>query len=111
MARGKTNEESLRNIVREVIDYVFQNKEKFVVFDRSVIKLTNREIRRIIESKYGSDIWNYLPLSAKFYDLLKRELHHMNYIVIRRPQKTGTGRWRLYIIPSDKTSEFIHLLR
>ena len=111
MAREKTNEESLRNIVREVIDYVFQNKEKFVVFDGSVIKLTNREIRRVIESKYGPDTWNHLSHSVKFYDILKRELYHMNYIVIRRPQKTGTGRWRLYIIPSDKISEFIHLLR
>ena len=111
MVRGKIDEESLRNIVRGIIDYVFQNKEKFVVFDGSVIKLTNREIRQIIESMHGPDIWNYLPLSAKFYDILKRELYHMDYIVIRRPLKTRTGRWRLYIIPSNKTSEFIHLLR
>jgi hypothetical protein len=52
-----------------------------------------------------------IPLSVKFYDVLKQELWRRNYIVVRRPLKTRTGRWRLYIIPSDKISEFLHLLR
>ena len=111
MARKKQNDELLHEIARSVIDYVFQNKGKFKVFDGTVLKVTNREIRQIIESKYGPDIWNYLPLSAKFYDILKQECWRRNHIAVRMPLKTRTGRWRLYIIPSDKTSEFVHLLR
>jgi len=34
-------------------------------------KLTNAEIKRIIEDKYGSEIWNRLPCSAKLYNELK----------------------------------------
>jgi len=34
----KYNEELLHRIVKEVVDYVFQNRDKFEIYDGSVLK-------------------------------------------------------------------------
>jgi hypothetical protein len=111
MMQEKYNEDLLRRVVKEVVNYVFQNRDKFEIYDGSVLKLTNAEIKRIIEDKYGSEIWNRLPCSAKLYNELRLEAWRRNYLAIKKPSKRRVRKWRMYLVPVNRVSEFLVLLR
>ena len=111
MMDEKYNEDLLRRVVKEVVDYVFRNRDKFEIYDGSVLKLTNAEIKRIIEDKYGSEVWNRLPCSAKLYNELRLEVWRRNYLAIKKPSKRRVRKWRLYLVPVNRVSEFLVLLR
>jgi len=110
MMDEKYNEELLHRVVKEVVDYVFRNRDKFEVYDGSVLKLSNVEIRRIIEDKYGSEIWNRLPCSAKLYNELRLEAWRRNYLAIKVPSNRRVRKWRMYLVPINRVSEFMKLL-
>jgi hypothetical protein len=110
MMNEKYNEELLHRVAKEVVDYVFQNRDKFQVYDGSVLKLTNAEIKRIIEDKYGPEIWNRLPCSAKLYNELRLEAWRRNYLAIKKPNKRRVRKWRMYLVPNNRVSEFLVLL-
>ena len=111
MTGKKYDKELLRRIAKEVVDYVFQNRNKFEIYDGSVLKLTNVEIRRIIEDKYGSEIWNRLPCSAKLYNEVSLEVWRRNYIAIKKPSNNRAWKWRMYLVPINRVGEFIKLLQ
>ena len=111
MMHEKYNEDLLHKIVKEVVDYVLQNKDKFKIYDGSVLKLTNAEIKQIIEDKYGSEIWKRLPCSSRLYDELRLEVWRRNYLAIKEPNNKRVRKWRMYLVPINRVSEFMKLLR
>ena len=111
MMHEEYNEELLHRIVKEVVDHVFQNRDKYKIYDGSVLKLTNTEIKRIIENKYGSEIWNRLPCSSKLYEELRLEAWRRNYLAVKEPTNRRVRKWRIYLVPVNRVSEFLVLLR
>ena len=111
MIQEKYNEDLLHKVVKEVVDYVLQNKDKFEIYDGSVLKLTNTEIKQIIEDKYGSEIWKRLPCSSRLYDELRLEVWRRNYLAIKEPNNKRVRKWRMYLVPINRVSEFMKLLQ
>ena len=105
------NEQFLYKVAKEVVDYVFQNRDKFQIYDGTVLKLTNAEIKRIIESKYGPEVWKRLPCLAKLYEELKLEVWRRNYLAVKKPSNKRVRKWRMYLVPINRVSEFLVLLR